>query len=218
MGLRLGSAGHKALSLYYNGVDPTEAIAAAEVQLAPNGREEVKSWELLYLVLSRYIEYSEKVDKNWNILGVEQEIQVTVANVTFFGYTDLIVYDSELGQRMLVDHKFNQQVSTNHLPVDPQISFYQMMMAALREPVDGLMYNIIRMTKGGKAEEEPVVRQFEPRGVPYLKQVARESVQTTKDIGRLHSGKLEPYRSPQSSCGWDCQFFRKCINDYQVGQ
>jgi RecB family exonuclease len=226
-----GTVGHESLGLWYNLMSNVkngelteeqrdayvmnkagEAFAYAELE-----REQSleKEWDLMQTILPRYFEWARANDNFEEILAIEQKFELDIDGIPLIGYIDGVV--KAKNGIWLLEHKFNKQVSTNHLDLDPQVSIY--LLAAYKAGVEarGVIYNIIRVAEGGIAASQPVERRFVYRNLEGLAAKQYEVSIQMKEMKQLHQfpDSIPIYRSETNNCSWDCQFFDAClqIND-----
>lgn len=215
LGQRRGTAGHAALAYYYTHErDIVGSIEEAKRSYFHDEKvdDNIADFEILVGCLERYFEYAENNDR-FNVKEVEWRFELHIEGHPFVGFIDAIV--EEKGQIWLMEHKFNKRVSTNHLDFDPQVSVY--IMASLLSDIKpaGVIYNIIRVSDGKTAKEEPVVRKRiyrNPEGLVYF---AKELVQQMEEIEKFLKEGSPAYRSLTPDCSWDCSFLNVCceLND-----
>jgi len=231
-GQMVGSVGHAALGMWYkmlaDGADPNDAeaesINSASEKLMEyeeqHGYEMPDIWDDTSVVLLRYYDWALKNDDfklayTGDVPMVEYEFELKVGEFTLIGYIDGIV-ERNNGTLWVLEHKFNKTVQTGHLDLDPQVSIYMMAARALGLDVRGALYNVVRTTIKGKAENEPVVRLPVYRNNEGLEQIIRELVVQMEDMKAFHEdGGIRAYRTPTRDCSWDCGFYGAClaIND-----
>lgn len=211
-----GSAGHIALATWYVDHTREKAIKAAETYITEaeleHGRDLGKDWELLEFILERYFDWSEQND-NFELIETELRFDLAIGQHQFTGFVDgLVKYQDSL---WLLEHKFLKSIRMKHISIDPQISLYMLAMRKLDFDVAGTFFNLIRMTKGGIAAKEPVVRMQAYRNVEALEVIEKELITQADEMCdfHLHGGKV--YRNPTQDCTWDCSFYPVClaIND-----
>lgn len=218
-GLRRGEALHAALESFYRGelagtllstrID--QALTAAWNNFEPTGEDMLEDWELMQRILLRYFREVALQDQ-W----VVREVELTWNTPTDYpfsltGRIDLMVQAG--GRNFIVDHKFNKQVSDRHLPVDPQVSTYLLLARILGIEVHGVIYNIIRMTEGGVAVKEPVVRQTVRRTSAWLDRWEQQLMSLSQQIEEFHAnpGAAWQLRNFGANCHWDCSFYEHCM-------
>ena len=215
-GLRRGEAQHAAVEPFYRdqlaGMDSTpridRALSAAWEIFQPVGEDMLKDWELMQRILLRYFREVAPNDQ-WRV----REVEVTWntppdSALDLTGRIDLIVEAG--GKRFIVDHKFNKQVSTQHLAVDPQVSTYLLLARILGVEVSGVIYNIIRMTEGGVAVKEPVVRQTITRSQNWLDRWEQQLRLIQQQIVDFHVSPVATLEFG-ANCHWDCSFYEHCL-------
>jgi RecB family exonuclease len=212
-GLSIGSAGHAAMEKYYSGGTPDEAVDAAIKSALADGVEE--GIENLELVLRRYFMWAKEHD-DFSIVSLEKEFYVPLDEHTLKGIVDGIITRKD-GTNWVLEHKFNKQVTTNHLAIDPQCSIYIAGLGALGIAVSGVLYNIVRTTEGGIAEKQPVVRDYVFRTEHSAQLIQFELLQQAREVDMfLSSPKRDQngmaYRNPNKDCSWDCEFYNACLS------
>lgn len=209
IGLIRGSAGHAALEYWYG----TERNREKAIEVASNTYTSVNQtdWELLRSVLLRYFDWSEAND-NFEVIATEWNFELELGPHTFIGFIDGIVKDFR-GQIWLLEHKFMKQVSTKHIPLDPQISVYLLAAVASDLKPTGVMYNNIRVSNGATAIKEPVVRTLAYRPIEGLQYFAQELVAQMREVERFMSKDqpIAPYRNLTKDCSWDCSYKDICL-------
>jgi len=217
-----GSAGHSALAEWYrNGCDleaDEMAMKAASSLLSDfensNNVSLSSEWELLEIILPRYFDWARANDSFEEILSIEQEFEIDLDGYRIVGFIDGVVKATN-GTVWLLEHKFNKQVSTSHIDLDPQMSMYLWAAHKLGIEARGVLYNVIRVAEGGIAATKPVERRMVYRRPDGLRYIENEIKLQLKEMDLFHAGKLPAYRNPTSNCSWDCSFFNSClaIND-----
>lgn len=248
-GLAVGSAGHLALAAYYRhkAMNPGPIsktmkgmlVNTALDELVTEGYEDSKGDDLT-LVLERYLDWAESTgDKNISpILSaakgplVELPLEVPLDdNLLLIGFVDAVVARSD-ETKWMMEHKFNKQASVKHLGLDPQVSMYMFALEKMGLEVSGCLYNIIRMTKGGIAASEPVLRDYafrtkwssqlvydetcmqaeELRPLLAMKEYVRKmDLETGEKFLAENARACGVYRAPGRDCHWSCQFYNACM-------
>jgi hypothetical protein len=104
-------------------------------------------------------------------------------------------------------------VQTGHLDLDPQVSIYMLAARASGFDVRGALYNVVRTTIKGKAENDPVVRLPVYRNNEGLEQIVHELVAQMTEMKAFHEdGGIRAYRTPTRDCSWDCGFYGACLS------
>lgn len=211
LGQRRGTAGHAALAFYYsNERDIPGALAEAKRSYFSDEKvdDNVADFEILVGCLGRYFDFAENNDR-FNVKEVEWKFELDIEGHPFKGFIDAIV--EEKGQIWLMEHKFHKRVSVNHLDYDPQVSIY--MMACLLSDIKpaGVIYNIIRVSDGKTAREEPVVRRRVYRSTEGLVYFAKELVHQMREVEQFILHNQTAYRNLTSDCSWDCSFLPVCM-------
>lgn len=221
-GQRRGLVGHAALAEFYRTYDPAKALQVAKDELfnlEQQYQEDYESdWEILSVVLPRYFNWANDNDKFDKTLAVETKFELNVVGHPLIGYIDGIV--QRQGANWLLEHKFMQQASTQHVDLDPQVSIYMLAAYKLGYNPRGTMYNIIRMAEGGIAEREPVLRSYVYRNIEGIDLIEYELGRQLEDMQKFHEGGVPIYRNPTKDCHWDCPFYNVClsINDCGSGE
>lgn len=213
-----GSAGHKALEVYYSG-DRNMQIAVQAAwdhwfeklgDIPPD-----EDWAMLESALYRYGEWAVKNDK-FEVQQTEFHFDIPLTDrYNLQGYIDGVV---KIGKGIwLLEHKFNKRVSTKHLDLDPQVSVYMLAAAILGLDPQGVFYNIIRMGDGPTALNDPVVRTMVYRNPEGLSYFFDETTELMEEVDAFLSGKGAVYRNMNADCSWDCAFTNVCLSLNDVG-
>lgn len=209
-----GSIGHNALGEWYRSYDREKALQVASDTLQKYeqdaGTEYQEEWELLELVLSRYFDWSEQNDVFEKTVGIEQRFDMKIDGIPITGYIDGIVTVN--GVNWLLEHKFLKQARTKGLPLDPQVSIYLLAARTAGYNPRGVLYNVIRMAKGGVAEREPVIRIPLYRNAEGMNQIAAELGIQLREMRDFHENGGAIYRNCIDDCSWDCRFFSVCLS------
>jgi hypothetical protein len=209
-----GSVGHSGLAEWYRSGSRTSAIKVASAKLFEYERtlnlDLGEDWELLELVLDRYMEWSEENDDFSAVLGIEEKFVLDVMDFKLKGFIDGIVTMN--GVNWLLEHKFMAQARTKHLELDPQVSIYLYAARKLGFDPRGVLYNVVRMGKTGISDREPVVRLPVYRNLEGLIAIEHEMINQMQDIENFHAGAGLIYRNPTADCSWDCGFFDACLS------
>lgn len=211
LGQRRGTAGHTALAYYYQHErDVDGALAEAKKSYFADEKVDsnIEDFGILIECLYRYFDYAENNDR-FNVKEVEWKFELDIEGHPFVGFIDAIV--EEKGQIWLMEHKFHKKVSVNHLDFDPQVSVY--MMASLLSDIKpaGVIYNIIRVSDGKTAKNEPVVRKRIYRSADGLVYFAKELVQQMEEAEAFIKNNSPAYRTLTPDCSWDCSFLNVCM-------
>lgn len=214
-GLALGSMGHMALAEWYSSFDAAKALAVAEKESEdPEGED----FQLLKLVLERYFAWDLlqgdiSGELSHGITELEFNIPIGLGH-TIYGFIDR-VFERLDKTLWVMEHKFNKSASVQHLALDPQISIYIAAARRLGYAVNGVLFNVIRMSDGPTARKEPALRDFafrsELQGEAILEDLgiqAEEILEFTLLNPILQARKA--YRNPTKDCSWDCPFYRAC--------
>lgn len=221
-GQMTGASGHTALAYWYKQPDHIKnkkqdgkAIDVAwqsYVQAWKDMGKEVDSsyFEAAEAALLRYFPVAREQDKVWKVLATEYEFKVKVGKHILIGFMDLVVETKK--QIWVVEHKFNKQVSTQHLDLDPQVSTYLLAATIAGYKPIGVIYNIIRTSGGPTAQKEPMVRRMLYRNPEGLKSKAKEmNIQMGEMQSFLDNGG-PIYRNETHDCHWDCTYFDVCLS------
>lgn len=206
-----GEAGHKALANFYMNHDVETAIQTAWNVYQYEDVHNDKDWNLLELVLRRYFLWTMKKD-NFRVHNVEQYFTIDIKGHKLTGYLDLYMQRPD-NTFWVVEHKFHKRASLKAISLDMQASIY--MLSGLR--VDGILYNVIRVAKGGIAAKQPVLRkwlQFQKAGLGII---VNEMVQQADELTKFHTyppavQEVVAYRNPTQNCEWDCYFYPACLS------
>jgi hypothetical protein len=217
-----GSAGHAGLAVWYkNGCDDdaddmslkavsdsiTEFERVHEVDLE-------KEWELMKIIMPRYFDWARANDDFVEIMAVEQEFHMKIGRHKVQGYIDAVVR-TRVGTVWLMEHKFNKQVNTRGIDLDPQMSMYLLAARKLGIPATGVLYNVIRVAEGGIAKTSPVERKQVFRNPEGLKLIELELEIQMDEMAELHaktSNAPKIYRNQTGNCTWDCSFYNACLS------
>jgi len=217
-----GSSGHAALAYWYKQTDHIKnkkqdgkAIDTAWKSYCEEfkkmGREvDNQYFEPAEAALLRYFPVAREQDKRWEVLSSEYEFKVNVGQYPLIGFIDLIVRTQ--GQIWIVEHKFNKQVSTGHLDLDPQVSTYLLAATIAGYNPIGVIYNIIRTSSGPTAIKEPFVRSMLYRNPEGLQVKAKEMTGQMAEMKSFLDDGGTIYRNETRDCHWDCTFFNACLS------
>jgi len=221
-GLMIGSIGHAALGAWYKslstgnstGESADIALKAASTKLTEYeeqfGYEMPDLWDDMAIIIPRYFEWALESD-DFIAHEIEHKFEITVGEFALIGYIDGIV-ERNNGTLWILEHKFNKQVQTGHLDLDPQVSIYMLAARTSGFDVRGALYNVVRTTIGGKAENEPVVRLPVFRNNEGLAQIVQELVYQMREMKEFHmQNGVNAYRTPTRDCSWDCGFYNACL-------
>jgi hypothetical protein len=214
-GQRRGSISHAALAEWYRSYDETKAIQTASDALFEyehtDDRDYSDEWELTEIVLRRYFEWSRHND-NFKAIELEIRKDINIGPYPMIAIIDGIV---ELhGKHWVLEHKFEKRASINHIDLDQQISIYILAGRKLGYDIEGAIYNVIRVAKGGVAEQDPVLRKMVYRNQEGLDVVERELELQAREIHNFidTQGENAVYRNPTKDCSWDCSFYNACLS------
>lgn len=223
-GQMMGGIGHVALGEWYrslgDGKSKKEALdlslGAASARLAEYenqyGYEMNDLWDPFSVIIQRYADWAlEQDDFKCYRNTIEHKFELKLGDFTLIGYIDGIVEKSN-GSLWVLEHKFNKQVQTKHLELDPQVSIYMLAARATGFDVRGALYNVIRTTLTGIAEKEPVVRLPIYRNNEGLEKVIEELHLQMQQMRKFHEeGGINAFRNPTRDCSWDCGFYGACL-------
>ena len=222
LGQTRGTVGHAALAFWYGNRDVYETpedLDEATMKLAADmyTKAEInmdqsleEDWQLMQVILPRYFDWARANDNFRKIISLEQKFEFTVEGIPVIGYIDGVV---QVGDSIwLLEHKFNKQVSMNHIDLDPQMSIY--LLAAYKAGIEarGVLFNVIRVAEGGIAQKEPVVRRQVYRNIEGLAVVEQEMALQLKEMKDFHENGGVIYRNPTKDCSWDCSFYNVCLS------
>lgn len=202
---RLGHAGHVALAAYYSGKPIQDSIDIGYEDYNPTTAEEVMTYKELEGTLLNY--FSLAARDGWTVISVEKEVKIG----KLMGVMDLVI-ETKDGSRYIVDHKFQKSTKTDHLEVDDQVSFYLLLALHLGLNVNGFLLNIIPT---GSEKLSPV-RRMVTRSQGFLSRYAKEMGMTIELIERYLSAPT-PIRNYTSSCKWDCDLYKLCLQRMNQG-
>lgn len=217
-----GTIGHSALGFWYSNRsnypsfeeldEATMRHASDLLTVEETNRQQSleKEWELLSVILPRYFDWARANDNFSEILGIEQKFEIQIGDFTVLGFIDGVVKINN--SIWLLEHKFNKQVSTNHIDLDPQMSIY--LLAAYKSGIEarGILYNVIRVAEGGIAQTSPVERRQVYRNLEGLGVVEHEIEQQLSEMKDFHINGGALYRNPTKDCSWDCSFYDACLS------
>lgn len=226
VGQARGTIGHAALGLWYSNMGKMEEKERDEASIKLAGsmlidvekaRDESmqEEWELLQIILQRYFDWARAHDNFSEVIAIEHKFEIEIDGIPLIGYIDGIVRINK--SIWLLEHKFNKQVRTSHIDLDPQMSIY--LMAARKEGINatGVLYNVVRVAEKGIAATQPVERRQVFRNQEGLEFVEQELSIQMQEMKAAHEAGSIPYlyRSQTSECSWDCSFYDCCllIND-----
>lgn len=223
LGLIRGSVMHTAVAAWYgSGIKDLDKRLEHTIQAASNKLFEYEhklsenyedEWYLMDLVLRRYIDWAllHDTDDFDEVLSVEEKFVLELQpGVVITGYIDGFVRDNA-GDIWLLEHKFLKAVSRKALDLDAQVSMYLFASREMGYNPKGVFYNIVRMTKGGKAADQPVDRHLIYRNPEGLALIRSEIIKQIIEMKAFHDGKLPTYRNPEDSCFWSCGFNQICM-------
>lgn len=202
-----GSAAHLALSKYYSGMAPKQAIGYAWEEYAPYSDKSAKAMQELDFLLWRYMEWAPRND-GWKVLATEQTVEVKCGSHMLMGIWDLLVKKD--GRTYIVDHKFQKSHSFANLEVDPQVTHYLALARLLNIPVFGLIYNIVNLETG--KTENIALRKITTRTDKFLESYLRSLDPQIKEMKKAGQQKISIYPNWTKDCCWDCQFYRRCVD------
>ena len=207
-----GAAAHLAMAAYYRGEPLKKAVAAAWEAYAPASDKSFGYMSDLDLILTRYFNWA-AINDLWRVEMVEETIEAEYNGIKLMGIWDLLVKKN--GQLWIVDHKFQKSHSFANLEVDPQVSQYIALARLKGINVAGLIYNIINLETGNT--KEIAFRQQVGRQDYFVQSYLDSIVPQVKEIKKADRQVLPIYPNWTKDCCWDCQFYRRCIDDpYRV--
>jgi hypothetical protein len=226
-----GTAGHAALAIWHAEYDREKALDGAWEVWETNAQKPGPDWDLLEVSLVRYFDWSEQNRDNFKIIKSEQEFQIEFEvphytltrkefnkpgetwnsdhdSIVLVGFIDGIVEDR--GQLWLLENKFYKRMDNSPLDLDPQVSIYLLAANLLGYPVQGVIYNIVRVADTKIAVTEPVVRRRLHRSLEGLDHIQEEIMRQVDRMIAYQQGGI-PYRNPTKDCHWDCPFYSACL-------
>jgi hypothetical protein len=206
--LARGAAAHLAMAAYYRGKSPREATAIAWEDFGATSDKSLKRMEELDAVLTRYFAWAVKNDY-WKVQLVEETVEVKYNGVKLMGIWDLLV--KKEGRLYIVDHKFQKSHSFANLEVDPQVTHYLTLARLLGYKVDGLIYNIINLETG--ATKNIAMRQTASRADYFIQTYLDSLAPQVKEMKKADKQTLPIYPNWTKDCCWDCNFYRRCIDE-----
>ena len=223
-GQMFGGVGHAALGSWYKAISDGDAQDSSVDKSFQSASEKLRSyeerfgyempdlWDDISTVLFRYYDWALQNDDFVSVPnGIEHKFEIKIGEFIVIGYIDGIV-ERDNGSLWILEHKFNKQVQTGHLELDPQVSIYMLAARASGYDVRGALYNVVRTTITGKAEKDPVVRLPVFRNNEGLEHIVHELAWQMKDMKDFHlrNGKFA-YRNQTRDCSWDCGFYHACL-------
>lgn len=182
---------------------------------------ELPDYELLELVMERYLNWAVEHDANLATVATEVHFEIPLNDRHVLnGFIDCVVRD-KAGHLWLMEHKLWKRVATSHTIIDPQISAYVMGTRLHGIPVEGMIYNVVRMSNGPTARREPVSRHYVYRSKCGDDIVKEEIIRQADEMQRfLETEDKLPlvYRNPTSNCTWDCNYLKACVAYQDSGE
>ena len=220
VGQTRGTIGHAALGLWYTnmGKMSEEDRDSASIKLAGqmladaeanSGESMDKEAEMLQCILPRYFDWARANDNFDEIIAIEQKFEINIDGMPLIGYIDGVVRIKNT--LWLLEHKFNKQVRTNHIDLDPQMSIYLLAAYKAGMNVRGVLYNVVRVAEGGIAASSPVERRQVFRNQEGLAFIENEIAIQMREMKKFHEYGGEIYRNETGDCSWDCQFYDACL-------
>ena len=220
----MGIIGHAGLAEWYRSGNQEKSLQSAfdkmlEIKpLEDEGGYDQDLWDKAEHILKRYFRWSVGND-DFQIItydgkpAMELKVEVEIGNYIIQSIIDGFVYWNDAV--WLFEHKFMAQVRTGSLDLDPQISLYLLVARKLGYEPRGVLYNVVRTSIGGVAENNPVVRMPTFRNNEGLEILSQELKIQSEEMTRFLDGKVPVYRNTTGNCNWDCGFFKVClaIND-----
>lgn len=203
-----GSAAHLAMAAFYRGTPIKEAVAHAWEAYAPASEKSFQYMTELDTILTRYFRWAE-INDLWQVQMVEETIETEYNGIKLMGIWDLLVRKN--GQLWIVDHKFQKSHSFANLEVDPQVSHYIALARLKGIQVAGLIYNIVNLELGEK--REVAFRQQVGRADYFIQTYLDSLASQVKEIKKADKNTLPLYPNWTRDCCWDCQFYRRCIDE-----
>jgi len=208
-----GSAGHAALAEWHRSQDMSAAINKAWAKWSGEGLTEDAEWNLLEKLLVNYFLWSVENDK-FRIIKSEFEFKLKFADeeipIILTGFIDGIVEEDK--RLWLLENKFHKRASAKNLDLDPQVSIYMLGAIVNEIPVQGVIYNIVRVSDTKIAQTEPAIRSRLYRNPEGLERVSAEILAQAKAMIRYELEGGIPYRNPTDDCSWDCPFYTACLS------
>lgn len=212
IGQSRGSAGHAALAVWHKDYNVKTALDAAWTKWYGDGFDDSDEWQLLQKALNNYFAWSYKND---SFILEESEFKFTLQFetepvITLVGYVDGILSDAN--RFWLLENKFQKRASVRNLDMDAQVTLYLMAMSNLRNDIDGVLYNAVRIGDTKIAVKEPCLRSKIYRSKNGFNTVAGEIVAQALEMVRFEQEEQAPYRNPTRDCSWDCPFYSVCLS------
>lgn len=197
---------------------PGEVLMAICVPLADeaDGLEQALRYQAGMLALRYHNEYMPMVDKNMQVLGVEEKIVLPITTpkgrtVKFVQYVDLIYMNTLLKEVWSADHKSSGQLWTlDQVRHDAQQATYLANLRHLGYPVVGVVINNILTTKS--ALKKPTLEVFNRlTDRPNDARIQNVLLNLGKTIDRMIDGREDPHMNYTRSCA-KCPFDGVCTN------
>lgn len=202
-----GSAAHLAMAAYYSGKSPKDAVAQAWEAYGASSPKSLQRMLELDLILSRYFKWA-AVNDGWNVLAVEENVEVTYGSHKLMGIWDLLVRRN--GKTFIIDHKFQKSHTFSHLEVDSQVTHYLALARLKGIPVTGLILNIINLETG--KTDTIALRQLAGRSDTFIDAYLRSLDPQIKEIKKAQQNKISIYPNWTKDCCWDCSYYRRCVD------
>lgn len=206
--LRRGAAAHLAMAAYYRGKSPKEAISEAWEDYRPATPKSLNYMLELDTILARYFAWA-AVNDLWQVQLVEETIETEYKGIKLMGIWDLMVKKN--GRLWIVDHKFQKSHSFSNLEVDPQVTHYIALARLKGIRVEGVIYNIINLETG--ETKNIAFRQQTGRSDYFVQSYLDSLIPQIKEIKKAQRHTLPIYPTWTKDCCWDCQFYRRCIDE-----
>lgn len=206
--LRRGAAAHLAMAAYYRGKPLKQAVNEAWEAYGPASPVGLKYMFELDTILARYFTWA-KVNDLWQVQMVEETVETEYNGVKLMGIWDLLVKKN--GRLWIVDHKFQKSHTFSNLEVDPQVTHYIALARLIGIPVEGVIYNIINLETGNI--KDIAFRQQTGRSTYFIQSYLDSLIPQVKEIKKAQRGTLSIYPTWTKDCCWDCQFYRRCIDE-----
>ena len=216
--LLVGTGFHLAVGAYYRtGRDAAKALAVCDLWAAEErgrGVEDEAAFALAKTLVGYYVEYA-KANDTFEVYAVEERFRVPVwtprgrrsPGVVFCGTFDGIVRD-QYGRLRLLEHKTAREFPPHVvLTLDEQAGLYLLAANQLfDEPVDSVLYNVIRKVDPQRARKEMITRYYVTRNNHELRRL--------RDRLYYHHRQMRRDKlflpSPGQHCGWKCAYAQLC--------
>jgi hypothetical protein len=181
-------------------------------------------FELERLMVEGYIQWRNETgaDADFDVIGAEQVVTHMInlygQDVMLAGKLDLRVKRRSTGTRMFLDHKTVQTLKQPTLALNTQMKHYALLQRLIGEPVDGIIYNMLRKVKRTGTAKPP----FYGREDVYISDAdlksywaalcatAYEIFEAERKLDAGADVNTVAYPNPQDTCSWQCPFFAMC--------